>query len=486
MDMMEEKDPRDYWEKAVKFYESTLSSEEDRNRLERHFGLITSKKVDFENWVLHIGVATSAQVEEYTRLYAKKLEMALAFAEAGNWKVDFVVDEEAAAKLAQVPFVTHEQSAAAGTADMRKEREVKKVFFESTLPLNAEFTFGKFVVGPSNSFAHAAAKAVAEGDGSNSMYNPLFIHGGTGLGKSHIMEAIGNHLLMKCAINKVRKSICYITSEMFLNEYVTALSSGKMDEFHQRYRSFDLMLIDDVQFIAGKEQFQEEFFNTFNALMTLKKQVVMTSDVAPRDLKGLESRLTGRFAQGMVVEIESPSLETRMAILKTKAKEANVFLADDVLLFIAENIHSHVRALEGALRMVVMFVKQNPHIPLQHDVLLHLLHNQIESDRNQENLRPEMVIKEVAAHYKIAVDDLLGDRRIQSFVTPRQLAMFICYKLCTQSKSDIGRVFGKSHGTIYHGVNSIQQQLDVDSTLKLNAEQIVLALNRKPSELFNN
>ena len=348
----------------------------------------------------------------------------------------------------------------------------------STMPMHENYTFENFVKGPSNSFAHAAATAVAKGPGRTS-YNPLFIYGGTGLGKTHLMEAIGHYVLDR----HPEMSVCYITSETFLNEYVNALQNDAMHAFRERYRKVDLLLLDDVQFIAGKQQIQEEFFNTFNSLLGLRKQVVMTSDVAPKDLKGCEERLTGRFQQGMVVEIESPSYETRLAILKSKALAGQHLIPDEILKFIAENIRSHVRAIEGALNRVVTFVDLNHDIPLTLEIAQHLLKDSIEEEKTIKDLTVDEIMRTVALAYGVKMEDILSKERTQTLVTPRQVAMFLSCKLTTRSLQEIGRSFGKTHATVYHGAQTIQKRIDVESELRKTVENITSQLGRNPSEL---
>ena len=340
--------------------------------------------------------------------------------------------------------------------------------FVSPMPLNEYYTFDEFVVGPSNSWAHAAAKGAAKDPGKKG-YNPLFIHGGTGLGKTHLMQAIGNEIKR----NNPSYAVCYITAERFMNEYVNALTSHSIQQFKDKYRTIDVLLVDDIQFMSRGEGFQEEFFNTFNALHNAEKQIVMTSDVAPKNLPGIEQRLISRFEWGMVQEIELPSIETRLAILKKKSESMEPEMPESVLQFIAMNIKSHVRAMEGALGKVNMMMKLDPSIKPGEDVLSHLLKDFIEKEKTQKNLTIEEIQSTVAAKYSVTIPQILSSERTQSLVTPRQLAMYIARKFTMKSLPEIAKQFDKSHATILHGVKTISKRLDVEPELRDNLNSII-------------
>ena len=451
------------WNSVVQQVKMLLPTEIERNRMDRYFPLMHSPRLEENCYVIEVG--EQIQVEMFAKLYSQLILEAL---QSGGEKVDevrFIVSKDLATQQQQ-------------PAKYRPALATPQRGMPSTMPMHENYTFENFVKGPSNSFAHAAATAVAKGPGRTS-YNPLFIYGGTGLGKTHLMEAIGHYALDR----HPEMSVCYITSETFLNEYVNALQNDAMHAFRERYRKVDLLLLDDVQFIAGKQQIQEEFFNTFNSLLGLRKQVVMTSDVAPKDLKGCEERLTGRFQQGMVVEIESPSYETRLAILKSKALAGQHLIPDDILKFIAENIRSHVRAIEGALNRVVTFVDLNHDIPLTLDIAQHLLKDSIEEEKTIKDLTVDEIMRTVALAYGVKMEDILSKERTQTLVTPRQVAMFLSCKLTTRSLQEIGRSFGKTHATVYHGAQTIQKRIDVESELQKTVENITSQLGRNPSEL---
>ena len=278
--------------------------------------------------------------------------------------------------------------------------------------------------------------------------------------------------------------MCYITSETFLNEYINSIAAGTMVAFRNRYRKVDILLLDDVQFLVNKKQFQEEFFNTFNLLLLYNKQVVMTSDVAPRNLQGLEERLISRFQQGMVVEIESPSYETRLAILKSKAQQQHRVVPVEILRYIAENIKSHVRALEGALQRVEMFIASNPEIIMTLDVARSLLRDYIEEEEHIKDLSISDIMQTVASYFGVTVAGLKSPERTQTLVTPRQMAMFLCRKLTTNSTMAIAAAFDKKHTTILHGASNILTRLETEENLRKQAEEIVVQLGRKPSDLL--
>lgn len=451
------------WNVIVTRVRNSLPTDIERNRWERYYPLMLSQRREGQFYI--IGVAEEIQVEMFSNDYSKIIAEALQLEGLEGLAVKFIVEKSITARSTPPPQPTY-----------MTPQLIRGI--PSTLPLHENYTFGNFVTGPSNSFAHAAATAVAKGPGRTS-YNPLFIYGGTGLGKTHLMEAIGHYVLEKTPA----ASVCYITSETFLNEYVNAIANGKMPEFRERYRKVDLLLLDDVQFIADKTQFQEEFFNTFNSLMDTHKQIVMTSDVAPKDLKGCEERLTGRFQMGMVVEIESPSYETRLAILKSKAASAHMLIPDEILKFIAENIRSHVRAIEGALNRIVTFMTMSRDIPLNVEIARHLLKDSIEEEETIKDLTVDEIMKTCAAYYGVKIEDILSKERTQTLVTPRQVAMFLSCKLTTKSLPEIGVSFKKTHATVYHGAQTIQKRLDVEVDLRKSVEEITSKLGRKLSDL---
>ncbi|MBI4388474.1 MAG: chromosomal replication initiator protein DnaA, partial [Candidatus Omnitrophica bacterium] len=318
----------------------------------------------------------------------------------------------------------------------------------SGLDLNQKYTFENFVVGSGNRFAHAASLAVAEELAKK--YNPLFIYGRVGLGKTHLAQAIAHYVLAKSKNLKV----VYISSEKFTNQLISAIQSRSTPAFRERYRAADLLLIDDIHFIAGKESTQEEFFHTFNTLYDAHKQIVVTSDRPPKEIPGLEERLVSRFGWGLVADIQPPDIETRVAILRKRVEEQGIEIADEVLFLIAEKIKSNIRELEGALVRVVAYssLTNTPiNIPLVHDVLKEAFREE------QSKITIDHIQKCVSDFFGIRVSDLRAKRRTSSVVTPRQIAMFLSRELTRHSLPEIGDYFGgRGHATVLHGINKIK------------------------------
>lgn len=339
-------------------------------------------------------------------------------------------------------------------------------------PLNSAFTFENFVTGPSNSFAHAAALGVSQSPGR--AYNPLFIYGQTGIGKTHLMQAIGHRVLQSPGTN-----VSYVSTETLLNEYIESLAKRTTTDFRNKYRKTDVLLVDDIQFLAGKERLQEEFFHTFNVLYDARKQIIMTSDLPPRELSGLEPRLVSRFEWGLVTEIESPDFETRLAILRYKQTLTKVGLHDDLLTFIADNIKSNVRSLEGALTRAVSFSALNPEMPMTLDVLRNLLKDQL-NDERQKELSFEDIQRMVADYFDLRLADMTSKRRPRSVAAPRQVAMFLCRKLTRSSLPEIAKAFDKTHATVVHACKTIQDRIQVEDELRSSVHEITRKLGRDP------
>ena len=329
-----------------------------------------------------------------------------------------------------------------------------------SLQLIEHFTFERFVVGPSNQFAAAAAEAVADRPGK--AYNPLFIYGGAGLGKTHLLHAIAHRL---SAEQGSGFTIVYKTTEQFVNELINCIRSKKVDDFRSAMREADVLLLDDIQFIAGKERTQEEFFHTFNTLQSAGRQVVFTSDRRPADIPGLEDRLRSRFIQGLLADIQPPDLETRCAILREKARAAGLELPEDVVLFIARRVQQNVRELEGCLNRVVAYsqlTNQRITINLVRAALSELL-------PEEHQTTPGDIIRFVAHHYGVRVNDLKGRSSRRSIALPRQVAMYLIREILGLSFPEIGKVFSKHHSTVIYAVDNIQKMRqsnpDFDSTL---------------------
>jgi chromosomal replication initiator protein len=319
--------------------------------------------------------------------------------------------------------------------------------FEPTL--NPKYTFNSFVVGSSNQFAHAAAQAVAESPSKT--YNPLYIYGGVGLGKTHLMHAIGHRVR---ELNRHLR-LCYISSEKFMNELINAIRYDQTMTFREKYRSIDVLLIDDIQFMAGKERTQEEFFHTFNALYDNQKQIVISSDCPPREIPTLEERLHSRFEWGLIADIQPPDLETKVAILRKKAEVEKLDLPDNVALFIAGKIKSNIRELEGSLvRLTALSSLRGE--PISLDLAQEALKNIVEDD--ERSITIELIQRVVADYYNLKVADIKSKSNARSIAVPRQVAMYMCKILTKASLPEIGREFGgKHHTTVMHSINKISE-----------------------------
>ncbi len=364
----------------------------------------------------------------------------------------------------QLALATHTTS----TSKKGKKEEVLRVSADTvisppslrgqTINLNTKYTFNEFVTGSSNQFAFAAAMAVANKPATT--YNPLFIYGGVGLGKTHLINAVGNEILK----NNPQTSVCYYTSEKFMNELINSLRYNKMDEFRNKFRSMDVLLIDDIQFIAGKERTQEEFFHTFNSLYDSHKQIVLTSDKFPKEIPGLEERLRSRFEWGLVADIQTPDVETKQAILKMKAEQNGINLPEDVAQFLANSVTSNVRELEGYLIRIGAFASLTS-TPVSLDMAKNILKDiLVEKDRQ---VSVEQIQKIVANYFGLKISDLKSPKRYKALVQARQIAMYLTRQMTSLSYPDIGDHFGgKDHSTIIHAIKKIDKTKVNDSQLQ--------------------
>jgi chromosomal replication initiator protein len=328
--------------------------------------------------------------------------------------------------------------------------------------LNERYTFAEFVVGSANQFAHAAALAVANQPGVK--YNPLFIYGGVGLGKTHLVTAIGHQLW-----DSGKRKVLFMPAELFMNELITSLRRDRMGEFKEKFRRVDALILDDVQFLAGRERTQEEFFHTFNALHSDKHQIVLTSDKVPREIPGLEERLRNRFESGLIADVAPPDLETRVAIVQKKAAHENMSLPSDVSLYIAQNVSSNVRELEGCLTRLAALASMD-RAPVTVEFTRQALHDLI----RVQDLRPgiEGIQKTVADFFHIRLTDLKSKKRTQHIAFCRQVAMYLCRKLTDNSFPVIGEHFGRDHSTVIHAYNLIARRVGNDSAFRMSIEKI--------------
>jgi chromosomal replication initiator protein len=320
-----------------------------------------------------------------------------------------------------------------------------------TSNINTRYTFSNFIVGSANRLAHAASLSVAERPGH--AYNPLFLYGGVGLGKTHLMHAIGNQVAAKFP----RKRVVYATSEKFTNEFITSIQQGKIDEFRARYRRIDLLLIDDIQFIADKERTQEEFFHTFNAIHEDGKQIVLSSDRPPKAILTLEERLRSRFEWGLIADLTAPDLETRIAILRAKAEEGAVPISSDVIEFIARKVVSNIRELEGALNRIVAYASMGA-MPISIELAQAVLSNVLYNPKKRQ-ITPERIAKAVSEYYGVGLDALKGQKRDKAIVVPRQIAMFLMREETDVSLLRIGAELGnRDHSTVLHACDKITRE----------------------------
>lgn len=354
-------------------------------------------------------------------------------------EIEFFVDDKR-------PFAAAAGASGAGAGKSVSTNFVDIEPIENSL--NPKYTFEKFVVGSCNQFAHAASKGAAESPGKT--YNPLFIYGGVGLGKTHLMHAIGHSIKER---NRHLR-VAYITSEKFMNELINAIRYDKTPAFRDKYRSIDVLLMDDVQFMAGKERTQEEFFHTFNTLHNDQKQIVISSDCPPKEIPTLEERLHSRFEWGLIADLEPPDLETKVAILKRKADLDGILLQDDIAIFIASKIRSNVRELEGSLVRLVA-ISSLRGVPISKMLAQDALKNIIDSER-PEGLTMDRIARTVSSHYKLTLEELKSKNNSRAIAVPRQVAMYLCKRLTKSSYPEIGREFGgKHHTTVMHSFEKI-------------------------------
>lgn len=339
--------------------------------------------------------------------------------------------------------------------------------------LNPNYTFDTFVVGKNNKFAHAASLAVAESPGE--AYNPLYIYGGPGLGKTHLIQSIGHFILQQ----KPDKKVIYVTSEEFTNEVIDSIRNGNasaMTKLREKYRTVDVLMIDDVQFIIGKESTQEEFFHTFNVLHSAGKQIILTSDKPPKEMETLEERIRSRFEWGLLADVGYPDYETRMAILRRKEEMDGFLLDDEILDYIATNIKSNIRELEGALNKLLAFSNLE-HTEITMDVAVQELQNIISPDKPKE-ITPQLVIEIVAEHFNISTDQMISKNRSNNIAKPRQIAMYLCKNMTSTSLETIGALLGgRDHATIIHGIKKITNEYEKDENFNHLIETIKKKIN---------
>lgn len=422
------------------------------------------------------GVLTLQVPNDFSEVWIKDNYLGLllevvSHAASENIRIEFKVGQSTAPAE---PRQTQTGAVETGTVSRQGARKTveedprEKTGLNKDCIFNPNNTFDTFVVGNNNSFAHAAAMAVAQAPGKS--YNPLFLYGGVGLGKTHLLHAIGHHVTS----HKKQARVAYVSSEKFTNEYIDAIQNNQLIKFRRKYRQTDVLLIDDIQFLAGKERIQEEFFHTFNALHESHKQIVLTCDRPASEIQNLEHRLISRFEWGLTTDVQPPDVETRMAILKKKARSMGVELPDDIFAFLANRIRTNVRRLEGALIRVASYASLTGKA-LGLDVVESLL-REVLSEEGRRTLTIEVIQKRVAEHFDIRLADMTSKRRPENIAFPRQIAMFLSRELTEHSLNAIGEAFGgRDHGTVLHACRLVKDRMEVDP----NVRQVVGYLEKQ-------
>ena len=405
-----------------------------------------------ENSTAHIGVPNKFFGDWLHTHYATLLVEAVSSARGGgNVSVSFIVSQNPSARLIEAQTVSN-IAKVAGQVKTRRG-----------IQLNPKYTFENFVVGAGNQFSHAACMAVSEQPGKT--YNPLFIYGGVGLGKTHLLNAIGNHVAERTDLR-----IAYLTTEQFTNEVINSIRYDKMTDLRKRYRHIDMLMIDDIQFLVGKERTQEEFFHTFNSLYEGHKQIVLSSDRFPKDMPDIEERLRSRFEWGLIADLQPPDVETRIAILRKKSEDEGIALPEDVIQFLAGAMKSNIRELEGSLVRLGAYASLTGQI-IALDMAKNVLRDLIGDKKKVVAM--DDIQEAVCAQFHVKMSELKSRRRSKTLVHPRQIAMYLCRELTDASYPEIGRQFGgKDHTTIIHACRQVSKAKEADTTLHTTLETL--------------
>lgn len=441
--------PQSIWEKSLKTLETTVVvySFDVWIRNLRPVNIVGNKLV--------ISAPTTMAYNVVTQNYAETIREAVRAQSLFVNDVEFICDED-----------NNEQKDSQPIAEPVKAPIVEKKP-DRGISLNQKYTFESFVVGDSNKFVHAAARSVAENPGTR--YNPLFIYGGVGLGKTHIMHAIGNYIME----HSPEKKLIYTTSERFTNEFIDSLRSDKRNEtqkFKDNYRSADVLMIDDVQFFENKPSVQEELFHTFNDLYNENKQIILTSDRKPNEIPSLEERLRTRFEWGIIADVQPPSLETKVAILQMKAEQERYIIPNDVIYFIAERVESNIREMESLLARVTLYSKM-----VDKEVTLELAQESLRdyADHRRSQMSADTVIEATCKYFNISRDDLTGKRKTKEIVEPRQIAMFLILEFLSLPLMSVGQIFGgRDYTTVIHARDKISDRLKTDKKLVVQVNDI--------------
>lgn len=418
--------------------------------------------ISYETWILPLGIKSIENNH-------------ITFTIASDYQRDFIEVKFKSLIFNTLRFITNKEwtysvvladdSPENSTVISDKASNVSEMELEHNhQTLNPKYTFETFVVGNNNRFAHAAALAVGNEPGKS--YNPLFIYGGVGLGKTHLMHAIGNRILE----NNPKSNVLYVTSEKFTNQFINSLKDNKTELFKNKYRSIDALLIDDIQFIAGKDRVQEEFFHTFNTLREEGKQIIISSDKPPRDIQFLEDRLKTRFEWGLLADISCPDYETRLAILRKKAQDENIIIEDSILSDIATKIDSNIRELEGVFNKIIARASLT-HTPITIELAENII-NEFKY-QNEKVISCDFIKETVSKYFSIDKDDLSGSKRSNDIAFPRQIAMYLCREVAGMSFPQIGADFGnRDHSTVMHGYNKISREMKEKNSTKLIVESV--------------
>ena len=424
-------------------------------------------QISYETWILPLGIRSIdgnnivfTAVSEYQQDFIENKYRALIFN-----TLRYITNREWTFSVVNLDEESKNISNVVSINDYKNESDVINTEVASNkLTLNPKYTFETFVIGNNNRFAHAAALAVGNEPGNS--YNPLFIYGGVGLGKTHLMHAIGNRILE----NNKNANVLYVTSEKFTNQLINAIKDNKNEAFRNKYRTIDVLLIDDIQFIAGKERIQEEFFHTFNTLYENRKQIIISSDKPPRDIPFLEDRLKSRFEWGLLADISCPDYETRLAILRKKAQDENIVIDDFILSNIANKIDSNIRELEGVFNKIVARASLT-HSPITIELAENII-NEFKYE-NEKVISCDFIKETVAKYFSINKDDLSGNKRSNDIAFPRQIAMFLCRDVANMSYPQIGIDFGgRDHSTVMHACRKIEKEVKEKSNTKLIVESV--------------
>ncbi|MGM0501536.1 MAG: chromosomal replication initiator protein DnaA [Bacillota bacterium] len=445
---MQKQEAENIWKQALEKIESNLSTPSFETWFQ------PTEILGIQNNTVLIEVPNEFAKDWLETRYSKLIKESLLEATNNSYEIKFIIPEMEEELILEEDDPPEEEK--------KEEQEEKDTTNKVQADLNPEYTFDTFVIGSSNQFAHAASLAVAEAPAK--AYNPLFVYGDVGLGKTHLMHAIGNYVLS----HNSDLQIMYLTSEEFTNRLINAIKDDKTMDFRNEYRNIDILLVDDIQFLAGKERTQEEFFHTFNALHEANKQIIISSDRPPKEIPTLEERLRSRFEWGLITDIQKPDLETRIAILKKKATLEDIKLPNDVIVYIANQFKTNIRELEGALIRVVAYSSlSNEKITV--DLAKKALENMINESNNLANreITVNLIQKIVSDYYDITVEKMKSKRRTRAIAFPRQIAMYLSRELTDLSLPQIGKRFGgRDHSTVIHAYDKIKNKINDDEQFK--------------------